>query len=77
VRREARVAELEAAGRRLILCHYPFRRWRDQYKGAINLHGHSHGKLKPMPRQFDVGVDARDWRRVTLAEILQTSSPGT
>jgi calcineurin-like phosphoesterase family protein len=63
-------AELEAEGRRLILCHYPFRSWRDQHKGAINLHGHSHGKLKPMPRQFDVGVDAREWRPVTLAEIL-------
>lgn len=24
-------------------------------KKSINLHGHSHGRLKPMPRQFDVG----------------------
>jgi calcineurin-like phosphoesterase family protein len=26
-------------------------------KWWVNLHGHSHGRLKPMPRQFDVGVD--------------------
>jgi calcineurin-like phosphoesterase family protein len=64
-------AELEAEGRLLILCHYPFRTWRDQHKGAINLHGHSHGKLKPLPRQHDVGVDAWSWRPVTLAEILK------
>lgn len=70
-------AELEAEGRRLILCHYPFRSWRDQHKGAINLHGHSHGKLKPMPRQYDVGVDARGWRPVTLGEILSRPDSAT
>jgi calcineurin-like phosphoesterase family protein len=26
--------------------------------------------MKPLPRQFDVGVDARDYRPVTLAELL-------
>ena len=62
--------ELDEDGRRLILCHYPFRSWNGQARGAINLHGHSHGKLKPMPRQFDVGVDARGFRPVTLAELL-------
>jgi calcineurin-like phosphoesterase family protein len=69
-------AEIEAEGRRLVLCHYPFRSWRDQHKGALNLHGHSHGRLKPMPRQHDVGVDVRDWRPVTLAEILGARPPG-
>ena len=39
-------------------------------RGAINLHGHSHGRLAPLPRQFDVGVDARDFRPVTLQELL-------
>ena len=63
-------AELELEGRTLVLCHYPFRSWNRQHRGAINLHGHSHGKLKPMPRQFDVGVDARRYRPVTLEQIL-------
>ena len=63
--------EMELEGRRLVLCHYPFRSWNGQHRGAVNLHGHSHGKLKPMPRQYDVGVDARGYRPVTLAEILQ------
>jgi calcineurin-like phosphoesterase family protein len=51
------------------MCHYAFRTWRDQHKGALNLHGHSHGRLKPLPRQQDVGVDVWDWRPVTLAWI--------
>ena len=68
-------AELEFGGRRLVLCHYPFRSWNDQYSGAINLHGHSHGRLKPMPRQFDVGVDVHGFMPVTLAQLLD--EPGT
>ena len=67
-------AELEVplggTARQLVLCHYPFRSWNGQGRGAINLHGHSHGRSKPMPRQFDVGVDARGWRPVTLADLL-------
>ena len=54
----------------LVLCHYAFRSWNGQGKGAVNLHGHSHGRLKPMPRQFDVGVDARGFAPVTLAALL-------
>jgi calcineurin-like phosphoesterase family protein len=63
-------AELDVDGRKLVLCHYPFRSWNGQHKGALNLHGHSHGRLKPMPRQVDVGVDVWRWRPVTLAELL-------
>jgi len=62
-------AELELDGVHLVMCHYPFRSWNGQHRGAINLHGHSHGRLKPMPRQFDVGVDAHDFRPVTLAQL--------
>jgi calcineurin-like phosphoesterase family protein len=63
-------AELQQDGMLLILCHYPFRSWNGQHCRSINLHGHSHGKLKPMPRQYDVGVDARGFRPVTLTDLL-------
>ena len=63
-------AELSLDGVALVLCHYPFRSWNGQHRRAINLHGHSHGRLKPLPRQFDVGVDARGFRPVTLARLL-------
>lgn len=63
-------AELEVDGRCLVLCHYPFRSWNAQGRGALNLHGHSHGRLKAMPRQYDVGVDARDFAPVTVAQLL-------
>jgi len=62
-------AELSLEGARLVLCHYAFRTWNRMGSGVINLHGHSHGKLKGATRQYDVGVDARDFRPVSLAGL--------
>jgi calcineurin-like phosphoesterase family protein len=61
--------ELELAGVRLVLCHYPFRTWNAMAKGAYDLHGHSHGQLKAAPRQVDVGVDVWDFRPITFETI--------
>lgn len=63
-------AEIEIEGYRLVLCHYPFRSWNGQHRKAINLHGHSHGRLKPMPRQYDVGVDVHGFAPVALSQLL-------
>jgi calcineurin-like phosphoesterase family protein len=56
---------------RLILCHYPFRTWNGISKGSYNLHGHSHGRLTPMRRQVDVGVDVWEFRPISL-DVLRT-----
>jgi calcineurin-like phosphoesterase family protein len=69
-------AEATVDGKSIVLCHYPFRTWRNMDKGWINLHGHSHGRLKPLPRQFDVGVDVWDFRPVSLAGILNRIRSG-
>lgn len=61
-------------GTLLVLCHYAFRTWNGMYRGAWNLHGHSHGQLKGMTRQIDVGVDVWDFRPVTFAEIMERSA---
>lgn len=63
-------AELNIEGRQLVLCHYPFRTWNHMGRGVLDLHGHSHGKLKALPRQYDVGVDVFGFRPVDLAAIL-------
>jgi calcineurin-like phosphoesterase family protein len=64
--------ELEVDGRQLVLCHYPFRTWNGMGQGTINLHGHSHGRLKGATRQYDVGVDARDFHPVSLSALLSS-----
>ncbi|WP_134500113.1 metallophosphoesterase family protein [Microvirga pakistanensis] len=63
-------AELNLDGRAVVMCHYAFRTWKNMGRGWIDLHGHSHGKLKPQTRQYDVGVDAWEYRPVTLDTIL-------
>jgi calcineurin-like phosphoesterase family protein len=69
-------AEITIDGVLLVLCHYPFRSWNGQHRRSINLHGHSHGRLKQMPRQFDVGVDARGYRPITLDALLRAGRSG-
>jgi calcineurin-like phosphoesterase family protein len=68
-------AEIEVDGAGLVLCHYAFRTWHNMYRGWLNLHGHSHARLAPLPRQADVGVDAWAFRPVTLEQITATRRP--
>lgn len=69
-------AELEVDGIALVLCHYAFRTWAGMGRGAWNLHGHSHGRLKPLPRQVDVGVDAWAFAPTTVAAIVASRRRG-
>jgi calcineurin-like phosphoesterase family protein len=66
--------EIEREGVGLGLCHCPFRSWNGQHRGAWNLHGHSHGRLKPLARQADVRVDANDYSPVRLDALLGRSA---
>jgi calcineurin-like phosphoesterase family protein len=62
--------EMRIEGQLYVLCHYPFRTWNQMGKKSINLHGHSHGKLTPVPRQYDVGVDPQGLRPRQIDEIV-------
>ena len=68
--------ELEIGNTRVVLCHYPFRSWHGMAKGAVNLHGHSHGRLKPVPCQHDVGVDAQGFAPIAVNEFLERKARG-
>ena len=67
-------AETTVEGTPLVLCHYAFRSWKNQHRGWWNLHGHSHGALKPLTRQRDVGVDVWGFALVRLAAIMRKRS---
>lgn len=68
--------ELQQDGQLLVLCHYAFRTWNGQHRKSVNLHGHSHGRLKSLPRQVDVGVDCWGFRPASLADVLARASSG-
>ena len=69
-------AELTEDGAPCVLCHYALRTWNKMGKGALDLHGHSHNMLKPLTRQFDVGVDAWGFTPVTLATMRASRRRG-
>lgn len=67
----------DLAGRRFVLMHYPLVDWPRRKKGGIHVHGHLHAtaayNLKNRTDglfRYDAGVDANDFRPVSLQEIL-------
>jgi calcineurin-like phosphoesterase family protein len=54
-----------------VLMHYPIEEWNGWYRGSIHLHAHTHTTtFKTAERRFSVGVDACNFRPVSLEEIL-------
>lgn len=68
-------------GRRAEACHYALETWKGAHRGALMLHGHSHGSLKrAIPHRFDVGVDVRasgpvSWDQLHSDAALQVFEP--
>lgn len=70
--------KLKINGQDIILFHYPIEFWDKKHHGSIHLHGHSHNKSEYNIKQkemgnkrYDVGVDANDYRPVSIYEILE------
>ncbi|SFE90196.1 metallophosphoesterase [Methylobacterium sp. yr596] len=57
-------------GHRIVCDHYPLRAWNGSWRGALHLHGHTHGSLPGTSQSLDVGVDCWGFRPVGLDEIL-------
>ena len=63
--------ELKASDSKLVLFHYPIYSWNGAFRGSIQLHGHSHGKVSNAGlRRVDCGVDVWDYKPVHIDEIL-------
>jgi calcineurin-like phosphoesterase family protein len=69
--------ELSVDGRLVVAMHYALRTWNKIGKGAVMLHGHSHGRLqgfrvgKDGAGTLDVGVDCWDFAPVALPDVLR------
>lgn len=73
--------EIKRNGQKIVLMHYPIESWNGRAKGAIHLHGHSHGTLKSNDRyvdhhpahglRADVGVDCWDFYPVELDSVFK------
>jgi calcineurin-like phosphoesterase family protein len=56
------------------LCHYSWRVWPRQRRGALMLFGHSHGRLAGNAQSMDVGVDVMGFSPVRLNTIKAVMS---
>ncbi len=66
------IADVTVAGKHLVLCHYPLQDWNRKHHGALHLHGHCHGNLKPACDRFDIGVDScGDYEPNSGDEVLE------
>jgi len=52
--------ETSDSGQRVYLCHYAARVWPASHHGSWHFYGHSHGRMPPLGRSRDVGVDLPD-----------------
>lgn len=69
------ILELVIEGQPVVVCHYAMRVWPKSHYGSWQLFGHSHGRLPPLGKQLDVGVDCHDFAPVSwhkVVEIMKT-----
>lgn len=65
------IVDMMLGGKLVILCHYALRVWDRSHRGSLHLFGHTHGNLVGDSQSCDVGVDAWDYRPVTLEEAIE------
>ncbi len=61
-------------GQKIFISHYSYRSWPGAFRGTIHLFGHSHSRLSPFYRSFDVGVDCNNFFPYTSDEIFKKIS---
>lgn len=65
------ILELKIEGQYVVACHYALRTWPRSHYGSWQVHGHSHGTLPPLGKQWDVGVDNNDFTPVSFARLRE------
>ena len=63
--------EIKIDGNHVTLNHYCMRVWPRSHRNSWHLYGHSHGKLEPIGKSLDVGVDGHGLRLWTEKQIIE------
>ena len=67
----AMIWERDIQGFYVVVCHFAMRVWPRSHYNSWQLYGHSHGKLPPIGKQWDVGVDNKDFYPVSFDKICE------
>jgi calcineurin-like phosphoesterase family protein len=62
-------SEISIEKNHLILDHYCLRVWNRSHYNSWHLYGHSHGRLLPIGKSYDVGVDNNNFMPVSYDDI--------
>jgi len=52
-------------------CHWCMRTWPKSHFNSWHLYGHSHGRLEPIGKSWDVGVDNNNFEPLSFDEIVE------
>ena len=63
--------EKEIEGFYVVACHFAMRVWPRSHYNSWQLYGHSHGKLPPIGKQWDIGVDNNDFYPVSFNKVRE------
>lgn len=66
-----KILEKHVHNQLMVLCHYCMRVWPKSHYNSIHLYGHSHGRLEPIGKSWDVGVDNNDFYPLSDKQILE------
>lgn len=64
-------------GNSITLCHYCMRVWSKSHYNSWHCFAHSHGRLKPIGKSYDVGVDNNNFAPISYEElkVIMDNSP--
>lgn len=54
----------------ITMCHYAMRVWPKSFHGSLHIYGHSHGRMPPHGKSFDVGTDSHYFFPVNLNQVV-------
>jgi len=55
----------------VVVCHYAMRVWSRSHYNSWQLFGHSHGRLEPVGKQWDIGVDNNNFYPLSFEQIKE------
>ena len=63
------IFKMERDGQQIIGCHYNMRTWPRSHYNSWHTYAHSHGKLLPVGKSHDVGVDNNSFRPISSGRL--------
>jgi calcineurin-like phosphoesterase family protein len=61
--------DVEISGQPITMCHYAMRVWHKSHFDSWMLYGHSHARLPPVGKQWDVGIDYNGFKPLSFEDI--------